>query len=163
MVYRCCFIYVFSCFLASLHQVVEGTEGSSVILKCSQKSIVLEEKQLTVHWRHNDTRNVFDIIHGKVSVKEQDPAYKNRTEVLHKKGHVFLRLIDLQLSDGGTYLCFVPALGLDHSTQLVVKEGSCITCTTAEIRSHGTEARLGRTLHFLIPSSGCIVLYLIGW
>uniref|UniRef100_A0A671PYX7 Zgc:194627 n=1 Tax=Sinocyclocheilus anshuiensis TaxID=1608454 RepID=A0A671PYX7_9TELE len=152
-----------SCFLASLHQVVEGTEGSSVILKCSHRRIVLEEKQLTVHWRHNDTRNVFDIIHGNVSVKEQDPAYKNRTEVLLKKGHVFLRLTDLQLSDGGTYVCFVPALGIDHSAQLVVKERSCITCTTAEIRSHGTEARLGRTLHLLIPSSGFIVLYLIGW
>uniref|UniRef100_A0A672L4Z8 V-set domain-containing T-cell activation inhibitor 1-like n=1 Tax=Sinocyclocheilus grahami TaxID=75366 RepID=A0A672L4Z8_SINGR len=153
-----------SCFLASLHQVAEGTEGSSVILKCSHRRIVLEEQQLTVHWRHNDTRNVFDIIHGKVSVKEQNSAYKNRTEVLPdelKKGQVFLRLTDLQLSDGGTYLCFVPALGLDHSTQLVVKERSCITCTTAEIRSHGSGARMGRTLHFLIPSSGFIVLYLI--
>ncbi len=41
-------------------------------------------------------------------------------------------------------------------------ERSFITCTTAEIRSHGTEARLGRTLHLLILSSGFLVLYLIG-
>ncbi len=91
---------------------------------CSQKSIELEEKHLTVHWRHNDTRNVFDVIHGKVSIKEQDSAYKNRADILLeelKKGHVFLRLTDLQLSDRGTYLCFVPDLGIDHSTQLVVK------------------------------------------
>ncbi len=85
---------------------------------------MLKEKHLTVHWRHNDIRNVFDVINGKVSVKEQDSAYKNRAEVLPeelKKGRVFLKLTNLQLSDGGTYLCFVPALGIDHSIQLVVK------------------------------------------
>ncbi|KAI2650753.1 HERV-H LTR-associating protein 2 [Labeo rohita] len=104
-------------------KVVESTEGGTAILKCSHRRIILEEKQQTVHWRHNDTRNVFDIIRGKVSIKEQDPAYKNRADVLHEelKGHVFLKLTNLQLSDGGTYLCFVPALGIDHSTQLVVK------------------------------------------
>ncbi len=112
------------CFLAFLHPVVESTEGHSVILKCTHRHFVLEEKRLTVHWRHNDIRNVLDVIHGKVSVKEQDSAYKNRAEVLPeelKKGRVFLKLTNLQLSDGGTYLCFVPALGIDHSIQLVVK------------------------------------------
>uniref|UniRef100_A0A8C2J9T8 Zgc:194627 n=1 Tax=Cyprinus carpio TaxID=7962 RepID=A0A8C2J9T8_CYPCA len=164
---KCCFIYVFVLLTgsASLHQVVEVTEGGSVILECSQESIELEEKQLTVHWRHNDIRNVFDIINGEVSIKEQDPAYNNRAEVLLeelKKGNIFLKLTDLQLSDRGTYFCFVPDLGLEHSTQLVVKERSCITCTTAEVRSHGTGARLGKTLYLLIQSSGFILLYLIG-
>uniref|UniRef100_A0A8C1T356 Zgc:194627 n=1 Tax=Cyprinus carpio TaxID=7962 RepID=A0A8C1T356_CYPCA len=161
MVYRCSN----PCFLVSHHQVVEITEGGSVILECSQESIELEDKQLTVHWRHNDIRNVFDIINGEVSIKEQDPAYKNRTEVLLeelKKGNIFLKLTDLQLSDGGTYLCFVPDSEMDYSTQLVVKERSCITYTTAEIRSHGTGARLGKTLYLLIQSSGFILLYLIG-
>ncbi|XP_052446765.1 uncharacterized protein LOC127988183 [Carassius gibelio] len=144
-------------------KVVEVTEGGSVILNCSQNSIVLEDKQPTVHWRHNDTRNVFDIINGNVSIKEQDPAYKNRAEIVHeelKKGKVFLKLTDLQLSDGGMYLCFVPDLGLEHSTQLLVKE-RCMMCTTAEITSHGAGARLGKTLYLLIQSSGFIVLCLI--
>lgn len=55
---------------------------------------------------------------------EQDPVYKNRAEILSeelKKGQIFLKLNDLQLSDRGTYLCFVPAVRLHHSTQLVVK------------------------------------------
>uniref|UniRef100_A0A672RSQ7 Zgc:194627 n=1 Tax=Sinocyclocheilus grahami TaxID=75366 RepID=A0A672RSQ7_SINGR len=135
MVYRCCSYY-------SLRQVVEGTEGDSVILKCSHRRIELEEKHLTVHWRHNDTRNVYDIIHG-----------KNRAEVLPeelKRGRVFLKLTDLQLSDGGTYLCFVPALGIDHSTQLLVKG----------VLGHGTGTRLGRTLHLLIPLSGFILHFI---
>ncbi|XP_026054789.1 V-set domain-containing T-cell activation inhibitor 1-like [Carassius auratus] len=151
---RCCIISVFILLTGSvsLHQVVEVTEGDSVILNCSQNSIVLEDKPLTVHWRHDDVRNVFDIINGNISVKEQDEAYKNRAEVLHeelKKGNIFLKLTDLQLSDGGTYLCFVPDLGLERSTQLVVKE-RCMTCTTAEITSHGAGARLGKTLYLLI-------------
>ncbi|KAK2906648.1 hypothetical protein Q8A67_005633 [Cirrhinus molitorella] len=162
---RCCFIWGLTLLIdaASLHQIVEGTKESTVILKCSHRSIDLEENQLTVHWRHNNTRNVFDIIRGKVSIEKQNPAYKNRSEVLTeelKKGNIFLRLTNLQHSDKGIYLCFVPVLGIHHSTQLVVKERSFITCTTAEIRSHGTGARPRGTLHFLIPSSGLIALYL---
>ncbi|KAK2906647.1 hypothetical protein Q8A67_005632 [Cirrhinus molitorella] len=165
MYQRRCFTCVLLTLLidaASMHQVVEGIEGSSVILKCSHRRIVLEERQQTVHWRHNDTRNVFDIIHGKVSIKEQDPAYKNRADVLHEelKRHVFLKLTDLQLSDGGTYLCYVPALGIDHSTQLVVKERPPIKYAAIEVSSYGTEATLERTLLLLIPLSGFILHFI---
>uniref|UniRef100_A0A8C2JC73 Zgc:194627 n=1 Tax=Cyprinus carpio TaxID=7962 RepID=A0A8C2JC73_CYPCA len=167
MAYRCCFIYVFVLLTgsASLHQVVEVTEGGSVILECSQESIELEEKQLTVHWRHNDIRNVFDIINGEVSIKEQDPAYNNRAEVLLeelKKGNIFLKLTDLQLSDRGTYFCFVPDLGLEHSTQLVVKERTLpkYEAILVQVRSHGTGTRLGRTLHLLIPLTGLILHFI---
>ncbi|KAK9967180.1 hypothetical protein ABG768_001591 [Culter alburnus] len=147
---RCCFIYVLVLLIdtASLHRLVEGVEGGSVVMPCSKRSIVLEEKHLTVHWRHNDTRNVYDIIQGEVSVKEQDPAYKNRAEVLAKelkKGQIFLKITDLQLSDRGTFLCFVPDLRLYHSTQLVVKE-------KLHVKSHGTGTSLGRTLHLLLLS-----------
>ncbi|XP_050950204.1 programmed cell death 1 ligand 1 isoform X2 [Labeo rohita] len=144
-------------------QVVESTEGSSVLLKCTHRKILLEEKQLTVHWRQNNTRIVYDIIHGKVSIKAQDPAYKNRADVLTeelKKGHVFLRLTDLKLSDGGMYLCFVPALGIQHSTQLVVKERPLIQYAAFQVSSHGTEAKLERTLLLLIPLSGFILHFI---
>ncbi|XP_077081576.1 uncharacterized protein LOC143735314 [Siphateles boraxobius] len=155
---RCCFFFYLLVLLidtASQHRSVEDVEGGSVVLRCSHRSILLEDKQLTIHWTHNNTRNVYDIIHGKVSVETQDPAYKNRAEVLPeelKKGQILLRLTDLQLSDGGTYICFVPAVRVRHSTQLVVKERSFTKCTTAQIRSHGTKARLGKTLLLLISS-----------
>ncbi|XP_043078930.1 uncharacterized protein zgc:194627 [Puntigrus tetrazona] len=159
------FIFLFALLIdtVSLYHVVESTEGSSVVLKCGHRRVVLEEQLLTVHWRHNDIRNVYDIIHGEVSVKEQDPAYKNRAEVLPeelKKGHVSLKLTDLQLSDGGTYLCFVPALGIDHSTQLVVKEQPLPKYAAVQIRSHGTGTRLGKILHLLIPLSGLILHFI---
>uniref|UniRef100_A0A8C1FJK2 Zgc:194627 n=1 Tax=Cyprinus carpio carpio TaxID=630221 RepID=A0A8C1FJK2_CYPCA len=144
MFYRCCFICVLTLLIdaSSLHQVAEG---DSVILKCSHRHTELEEEQLTVHWRHNDNRNVYDIIRGKVSVKEQDPEVKKR--------RVFLKLTDLQLSDGGTYLSFIPDVGIYHSTQLVSK---VFKYTADQIRSHGTGTRLGRTLHLfpLFPRSG---------
>ncbi|XP_059425047.1 HERV-H LTR-associating protein 2 [Carassius carassius] len=163
---RFCFIFVLTLLIdaVSLHQVVEGVEGRSVTLKCSHRHILLEDKPLTVHWRHNDIRNVFDIIHGRFSVKEQDPVYKNRAEVLLEelKGHVFLKLTDLQLSDEGTYLCFVPALGIFHSTQLVVKEQTLpkYAAVRVQVRSHGTGTRLSRTLHLLIPLSGLILHFI---
>ncbi|XP_051764549.1 CD276 antigen homolog [Ctenopharyngodon idella] len=153
---RCCFIYLLVLLIdtASLHRLVEGVEGGSVVLLCSKSSTVLEEKHLTVHWRHNDTRNVYDIIQGEVSVKEQDPAYKNRAEVLSeelKKGQIFLKLTDLKLSDRGTFLCFVPDLRLYHSTQLVVKERPVKEYRADYVKSHGGTS-LGRTLHILLLS-----------
>ncbi|XDV22836.1 hypothetical protein PO909_027641 [Leuciscus waleckii] len=157
---RCSFIYLSVLLIdaASLHPVFEGVEGGSVTLPCSDISIALEDKQLTVYWRHNDTRNVYDIIHGKVSVKEQDPAYKNRAVVLPehlKNSKIFLKLTDLQLSDGGTYICFVPDVGVHHSTQLVVKERPVTERPvtehrTVQVRSHCTETSLGRTLQLLL-------------
>lgn len=117
---------------ASLHQVVESIEGDSIILPCTHKRITHEGKPLTVHWRHNDTRNVYDIIHGRNSVKEQHPAYNNRAEVLHErleKGHIELKLTNLQLSDTGTYLCFVPDARVEHSTQLLVKGAQEAKCS----------------------------------
>ncbi|KAK7136626.1 hypothetical protein R3I93_016845 [Phoxinus phoxinus] len=161
---RCYFIYLLVLLIdtASLHPVVEGVEGGSVVLSCSPRSIAFEEKHLTVYWRHNDNRNVYDIIHGKVSVKEQDPAYKNRAEVLPeelKKGQIVLKLTDLQLSDGGTYICFVPDVGVDHSTQLLVKEQPVIEHRAAQVRSHGTETSLGTTLQLLLLPA--FILHLI--
>ncbi|XP_051978182.1 HERV-H LTR-associating protein 2 isoform X2 [Xyrauchen texanus] len=157
-----CFIYMLGLLIdtAHLHNLIEGVEGESIILPCSHKNIALEEHQITVHWRHKDIRNVYDIIHGRVSVQEQDPAYKNRTTVLPKecsKGDFSLILADLQRSDGGSYLCFVPDAGVFHSVQLVVKERSFSKHTAAQVRSHGTKARLGKTLHFIIPVFGLIL------
>ncbi|XP_056095290.1 myelin-oligodendrocyte glycoprotein-like [Rhinichthys klamathensis goyatoka] len=145
---RCCFIYLLVLLIdtASQHRSAEeGVEGDSVVLRCSHRSFLLEDKQLTVYWRHSDTRNVYDIIHGEVSVKEQHPAYKNRAEVLPeelKNGRISLKLTDLQRSDGGTYICFVPDVGVHHSTQLVVKE--------RPVTEHSTDTSLGRTLPLLL-------------
>ncbi|XP_077081577.1 uncharacterized protein LOC143735315 [Siphateles boraxobius] len=152
---RCCFFFYLLVLLidtASQHRSVEDVEGGSVVLPCRHRSIVFKEKHLTVYWRHNDTRNVYDIIHGKVSVKEQDPAYKNRAEVLPEevKGQILLRLTDLQLSDGGTYICFVPDVGVHHSTQLLVKERPVTEHRAAQVRSHATETSLGRSLQLLL-------------
>ncbi|KAK7126451.1 hypothetical protein R3I94_017811 [Phoxinus phoxinus] len=160
---RCCFIYLLVLLIdtASLHRLVKGVVGDSVVLPCSHRHIAFEEKHLTVYWRHNDNRNVYDIIHGKVSVKEQDPAYKNRAEVLPeelKKGQIVLKLTDLQLSDGGTYICFVPDVGLDHSIQLLVKEQPIAEYTASQVRSHGTETSLGTTLQLLLLPAFILIL-----
>jgi len=140
------------CFLASQHRSAEeGVEGGSVVISCRHRRIAFEEKQLTVYWRHNDTRNVHDIIHGEVSVKEQHPAYKNRTEVLPdelKKGRILLKLTDLQLSDRGTYICFVPDVGVHHSTQLVVKGVVMPPNRVPKLRRHSVGQKCRNELAF---------------
>lgn len=62
-------------------------------------------------------------MHGKISVKEQHFAYKNRASVVLEKcktGNFSLKLENLRRSDGGMYLCFVPAVNVFQNVELVV-------------------------------------------
>lgn len=93
-------------------------------MECVQGNVKLTEEQVEVHWRHNDIRNVYDIMQGKISVKEQHSAYKNRASVVLEKcktGNFSLKLENLQRSDGGMYLCFAPAVNIFQNVELVVK------------------------------------------
>ncbi|KAI7790867.1 CD276 antigen homolog [Triplophysa rosa] len=164
-VYRCCLsVFVLLINTASPHLIVKGIEGESVILECVHKHVEVAEQQLEVHWRHNDIRNVYDIMHGKISVKEQHSEYKNRVSVVLEKcktGNFSLKLENLQRSDEGTYLCFVPAVDVFQNVELVVKGRIAVTAKSFQqyragrLRSQSTDTRLGLILH-LIPVFGFI-------
>ncbi|XP_052446440.1 V-set domain-containing T-cell activation inhibitor 1 isoform X2 [Carassius gibelio] len=99
-----------------------GFVGDSVVLPCSSEQNTAED--ITVHWRHNDSLKVFDIIKGKVSLQEQDSVYKNRTESFpqaFKTGNFSLKLNNLQYNDSGNYKCHITNELLIYSMELLVK------------------------------------------
>ncbi|RXN12987.1 polymeric immunoglobulin receptor-like protein [Labeo rohita] len=91
-----------------LQVLTERSVGSSVVLPCSSRRSELTAEDITVHWTHDKTLKVYDIIKGKVSLEEQDSAYANRTEINREnylKGDFALKLNNLQRNDMGNYTC----------------------------------------------------------
>lgn len=84
--------------------------GSSVVLPCFGSKDQASIQEINVHWRHNESLNVYDIIKGVESVEDQRPEYKNRTVTFpneYLKGNFSLQLNNLQNTDAGTYSCFI--------------------------------------------------------
>ncbi|XP_059425762.1 V-set domain-containing T-cell activation inhibitor 1-like isoform X2 [Carassius carassius] len=106
-----------------LQVLIVGYVGDSVVLPCSSELNTAED--ITVHWRHNDSLKVFDIIDGKVSLQEQDSVFKNRTESFpqaFKTGNFSLKLNNLQYNDTGNYMCHITNELLIYSMELLVKD-----------------------------------------
>ncbi|RXN34480.1 CD276 antigen-like protein [Labeo rohita] len=87
----------------------------------------LTAEDITVHWTHNKTLKVYDIIKGKVSLEEQDSAYANRTEINREnylKGDFALKLNNLQHNDMGNYTCEITNELLIQNVKLEVNQGA---------------------------------------
>lgn len=94
----------------SLQITVEANIGGSVVLPCFLAKHDLKLQYVIVHWRHNSSNIVHDIINGEDSVDKQDPRFKNRTETFpdeYLKGNFSLKLNNLQHSDAGQYICYI--------------------------------------------------------
>ncbi|KAI2646630.1 V-set domain-containing T-cell activation inhibitor 1 [Labeo rohita] len=110
-----------------LQVLTERSVGSSVVLPCSSRRSELTAEDITVHWRHNKTLKVYDIIKGKVSLEEQDSAYANRTEIIREhylKGDFSLKLNNLQPNDMGNYTCQITNELLIQNAKLEVNQGA---------------------------------------
>ncbi|XP_065115965.1 myelin-oligodendrocyte glycoprotein [Paramisgurnus dabryanus] len=126
-----CFIVLFI-IKASLQETVQGFVGSSALLPCRSSQV------LTVHWRYNDIKNVYDIQNGKESTKEQDFHYSGRTQMFPKefiKGNFTLKLTNLKQSDEGAYCCFIP----DSPDPKNVQQ-----CTTLQVKDVPVRPRLNQ-------------------
>uniref|UniRef100_A0A671RM05 Immunoglobulin V-set domain-containing protein n=1 Tax=Sinocyclocheilus anshuiensis TaxID=1608454 RepID=A0A671RM05_9TELE len=96
-VYRCCIVLLHLVMLneVSLQNPVVGFIGGSAVLPCFSKEGQRKHQEITVHWRYNDSLNVYDIINGQGSVEEQHSAYKGRAETFSddfEKGNFSLKL-----------------------------------------------------------------------
>ncbi|XP_016346198.1 CD276 antigen homolog [Sinocyclocheilus anshuiensis] len=103
---RCCIVLLHLVMLneVSLQNPVVGFIGGSAVLPCFSKEGQRKHQEITVHWRYNDSLNVYDIINGQGSVEEQHSAYKGRAETFSddfEKGNFSLKLSNLQHNDTG--------------------------------------------------------------
>ncbi|XDV22134.1 hypothetical protein PO909_027093 [Leuciscus waleckii] len=138
MIISCGFICVFAVLInkVSLQETVEAVIGGSVLLPCSSTEHDLKLQDINVHWRHNGSKIVYDIIEGSHSQEKQDPVFKNRIETFpeeYESGNFSIRLTNLTRTDGGKYICFITHSSEQPTVQLIIKE------STAEKGSISTE------------------------
>lgn len=89
---------------------VSAVIGGSAILPCLSSKDDLEIKDIDVHWRHNDSLKVYDIIGGETLTEHPYLSYENRTESFpeqYVKGRFHLKITNLTYSDAGEYTCFI--------------------------------------------------------
>ncbi|XDV22135.1 hypothetical protein PO909_027094, partial [Leuciscus waleckii] len=117
----------------SLQETVEGVIGGSVLLPCSSTEHDHKLQDINVHWRHNGSKIVCDIVKGVETVSEQDHQYKNRTETFpeeYERGNFSIKLTDLTHTDAGKYTCFITHSSEHPTVQLIINE------STAEKKIH---------------------------
>ena len=119
------YIYSYSlcCFSVSAG-TVEAVIGASVLLPCSSTEHDLELQDINVHWRHNSSKIVYDIVKGEDSLDSQDPRYKNRAETFpqeYKRGNFSIKLTDLNYTDAGDFNCLITPSNEQKNVQLIIK------------------------------------------
>ncbi|XP_051763690.1 T-lymphocyte activation antigen CD86-like [Ctenopharyngodon idella] len=132
------FICVFAVLInkVSLQETVEGFIGGSVVLPCSSSERALKLQDIDVHWRHNGSKIVYDIVKGQDSLERQDPRYKSRAETFpdeHLRGNFSIKLHNLTHDDAGKYICFIKHSSEQKIVQLIIKE------STAEKENKSTD------------------------
>uniref|UniRef100_A0A9J8CLA6 Ig-like domain-containing protein n=1 Tax=Cyprinus carpio carpio TaxID=630221 RepID=A0A9J8CLA6_CYPCA len=132
MMISCCFIGVLSVVITkvSLQDTVEAIIGGSVVLPCSSTEHYLKLQDINVHWRHNGSKIVYDIVKGEDSVVLQDQEYKNRAESFppeYLRGNFSIKLNNLQHTDAGTYSCYITPSSEQKTVELIINESTAET------------------------------------
>ncbi|XP_059399556.1 ICOS ligand-like isoform X3 [Carassius carassius] len=127
MIFSFCFICVFALLVnkVSLQVTVEGFIGGSVVLPCSSTQHDLKLQDINVHWRHNNSKIVYDVVEGKDLTAAQDQQYKNRAETftkVYEGGNFSLKITNLTQADAGKYICHITNSFTLQTVQLVIKE-----------------------------------------
>ncbi|XP_059360593.1 uncharacterized protein LOC132098524 [Carassius carassius] len=122
-----CFFCVFAVLIhkVCLQVTVEGVIGGSVVLPCSSTQQDLKLQDISVHWRHNDTEIVYDIVKGEDVVLVQNTRYKNRAKTFsdeYLRGNFSIKLNDLQHTDGGKFSCLITPSDEQETIQLNIEE-----------------------------------------
>ncbi len=114
---------VFTVCVISVSLQVPGVIGGSVVLPCSSTEHDLTLQDINVHWRHNGSKIVYDIVMGNYSLVLQDQRYKNRVETFPKeylRGNVSIKLLNLQHTDAGKYTCLITPSSERLTVQLII-------------------------------------------
>ncbi len=103
-------------------QVTEAVIGGSFVL-CFSTQHDLKLQDTDVHWRHNGSKIVFDIIKGEDSLEKQDQWYKNRVESFpeeYERGNFSIKLTVLTHADAGKYICLITPSDEQNTVQLII-------------------------------------------
>ncbi|XP_052395380.1 CD276 antigen homolog isoform X2 [Carassius gibelio] len=122
-----CFITIFAVLInkVCLQVTVEAVIGGSVVLQCSSAEHDYKPQDIDVSWRHNGSKIVFDIIPLRNSPMTQDPEYKNRIETFpqeYLRGNFSIKLINLQHTDAGQYICYMKNSNKYQTLKLIISE-----------------------------------------
>ncbi len=106
-----------------LQVTVEAGIGGSVVLPCSSVDHDYKLQDTDVHWRHNGSIFVYDIIKGKDSIEEQDPRYKTKTKSFpeeYLRGNFSIKLSGLTRADAGKYICLITPSDEQETVDLII-------------------------------------------
>ncbi|KAK9967365.1 hypothetical protein ABG768_001768 [Culter alburnus] len=160
----CCFICVFAVLVnkVSLQETVEALIGGSVVLRCSSTEHDHKLQDIDVSWRHNGSKNVFDIINGQDSLEQQHPRYKNRTETFpdeYLRGNFSIKLNNLTHDDAGKYICFISSE--QRTVQLRLNESTAKGNKSHDQRDQGEETEADNVGASLAWVSAVVVVVLL--
>ncbi|XP_051763687.1 uncharacterized protein LOC127520008 [Ctenopharyngodon idella] len=144
MIIGCCFICVFAVLVnkVSLQVPVEGFIGGSVVLLCSSTEHDHKLQDINVSWRHNGSKNVYDIVEGQVSVELQDQRYKNRAETFleeYLRGNFSFKLNNLTHDDAGEFSCLISHSSEQRTVQLRINGSTAEGNKSHDQRDQGEE------------------------
>ncbi|KAF4097848.1 hypothetical protein G5714_021856 [Onychostoma macrolepis] len=123
----CSFVCIFAVLInkVCLQVTVEAVFGGSVVLPCSSAEHDLKRLDTEVHWRHNGSKIVFDIIKGEVSLENQGQWYKNRAETFpeeYVRGNFSIKLSGLTHADAGQYICLITPSDEQETVELIIND-----------------------------------------
>ncbi|XP_048038780.1 ICOS ligand-like [Megalobrama amblycephala] len=129
MIIGCCFICVYAVLInkVSLQETVEAVISSSVVLSCSSTEHDHKLQDINVSWRHNGSKNVYDIVKGQDSVVLQDQRYKKRTKTFpdeYLRGNFSIKLHNLTHDDAGKYICLITHSSEQRTVHLHINEST---------------------------------------
>lgn len=154
----------------SLQVTVDGFIGGSVLLPCSSSKLDHKLQDMNVFWRHNGSKNVFDIINGLDSVEQQNPRYMNRVRPFSEeyvRGNFSIRLTDLNHADAGKYNCLIAHSSEHKTVELIIKEPTTESVTIVtksaghESQKPGTDGVTSSSLLWLYITAPVVILILI--
>ena len=110
--------------MVSPHQPIVAALGDDVILP-SHLNPNTSAVSVTLEWTRPDLKPRFVYVRqGRRELLHlQNPAFTGRTSLFIEElqnGNVSLKLSNVKISDTGTYRCFLPAMKIEASVQLVV-------------------------------------------
>ncbi|XP_067380066.1 uncharacterized protein [Channa argus] len=118
-------------------QPIVAPLGEDIILPCHLEPMK-DAAGLTMEWTRSDLNPRF--VHvwrsGQELVGKKHKSFEGRTSLFIdelKNGNISLKISKLQLTDEGTYRCFIPALDKESFVQLVINDSFNVQSSTSPV------------------------------